>query len=409
MSDDRIKASGNSSNEKRVYRLAPCPDYDLERMETWLSDMAAEGLYLHSDGFFLGFGNFYRAEPKEVRYHLSASYYPIKWLDYAQPDSEQLDMSEDLGWKYICSRGQFYIFMTEDMNAPELDSDPEVRALALNMVRKRVARSSLNLVFWAFVYPAIYHAFAFVRASIVLGTPLVIFLSALLIWDVISTFRRRRHLKKLSERLAYSGPLERVEWRDYGKKRLIGQFINLAGWLLAIVLIGARILYVYELETAVDDYTGEIPFATLTDIVEGEYEGSVWGENTVEVMSDILAPTAMLLRETAEIRKPDGEVFSGGLHVDYYETAAPWLARELAKEYRRYDWIKNRLDGGLEYVEVPGLEADLVYAYKVGSIYSTKVIIVEENKMICVYGYLDLRAMPIEDWVCVIYDSIVEE
>lgn len=28
---------------RRSYRLPPCPEYDIEGMESWLSDMAADG------------------------------------------------------------------------------------------------------------------------------------------------------------------------------------------------------------------------------------------------------------------------------------------------------------------------------------------------------------------------------
>ena len=44
------------SDIQYVYRPLPCPDYDVEGMESWLTDMAAEGLVLSPDGFFASFG-----------------------------------------------------------------------------------------------------------------------------------------------------------------------------------------------------------------------------------------------------------------------------------------------------------------------------------------------------------------
>ena len=32
-------------DDKMVYRLPPCPLYDVERYESWLGDMAAAGLF----------------------------------------------------------------------------------------------------------------------------------------------------------------------------------------------------------------------------------------------------------------------------------------------------------------------------------------------------------------------------
>ena len=44
------------AEEKLIYRLTPCPARDMDTMEAWLEDMAAQGLFLTKDGFFCGFG-----------------------------------------------------------------------------------------------------------------------------------------------------------------------------------------------------------------------------------------------------------------------------------------------------------------------------------------------------------------
>ena len=61
------------SEVKTVRRYPPCPDYDVEAMESWLSDMADQGLVLSRDGFFFGFGYFEKTEPKKMRYRLEGS------------------------------------------------------------------------------------------------------------------------------------------------------------------------------------------------------------------------------------------------------------------------------------------------------------------------------------------------
>ena len=45
MSDDKIRYA---------YRFCPCFRYDIEGIQTWLEDMAAQGLVLEADGIFLG-------------------------------------------------------------------------------------------------------------------------------------------------------------------------------------------------------------------------------------------------------------------------------------------------------------------------------------------------------------------
>ena len=57
----------------RCLRLPPCPPYDVEGMESWLSDMAAKGWRLEPDDFFFGLASFSRTEPGPVRYRLEAS------------------------------------------------------------------------------------------------------------------------------------------------------------------------------------------------------------------------------------------------------------------------------------------------------------------------------------------------
>ena len=37
-------------NRETVYRLVPCPCYEVEACESWLTDMAAEGLFVEKLG-----------------------------------------------------------------------------------------------------------------------------------------------------------------------------------------------------------------------------------------------------------------------------------------------------------------------------------------------------------------------
>ena len=53
--------------------LIPCAMWDMERLESWLEDMAAKGLILEKDGFFLGFLSFIKAEPQNLAYRLEAA------------------------------------------------------------------------------------------------------------------------------------------------------------------------------------------------------------------------------------------------------------------------------------------------------------------------------------------------
>ena len=54
-----------------VLRPLPCHFYDVERMESWLQEQAAKGLFLTRWGIV--FARFRRAEPAKVRYRITAA------------------------------------------------------------------------------------------------------------------------------------------------------------------------------------------------------------------------------------------------------------------------------------------------------------------------------------------------
>ena len=60
-----------TSERQTVRRLAPCPPYDVEACESWLGDMAEQGLMLELWGLLDV--RFRREEPRPVRYRLAAA------------------------------------------------------------------------------------------------------------------------------------------------------------------------------------------------------------------------------------------------------------------------------------------------------------------------------------------------
>ena len=57
----------------KTRRWIPCADHDVEAMESWLTDLAAQGWFLEEDGFCLAWATFVRGEPRPVRYRLTSS------------------------------------------------------------------------------------------------------------------------------------------------------------------------------------------------------------------------------------------------------------------------------------------------------------------------------------------------
>lgn len=121
------------------YRLPPCPSYDIEGIESWLSDLAEKGLLLDGDGYVFGFMQFQRDIPRKVNYRLDAITHKSALFSILpqDPDPELLSFGEDCGWEYLGQFQDFYIYRSFDPNARELNTDPKVQAMALNSVKKR--------------------------------------------------------------------------------------------------------------------------------------------------------------------------------------------------------------------------------------------------------------------------------
>ena len=143
MAEERVQ------EEKRyAYRLPPCPPYDVEGIESWLSAMAAKGLVLTKDGRFMGLGIFEKTAPCALRYRLEASPKQIAALDTPAPEEEAEDLYAAYGWEYMGAWGQFFVYCTTSEDAREPNTDPKVQAIALRQLRKRELSHLFAMVFY---------------------------------------------------------------------------------------------------------------------------------------------------------------------------------------------------------------------------------------------------------------------
>ena len=109
-----------------------------------------------------------------------------------------------------------------------------------------------------------------------------------------------------------------------------------------------------------EEYAGELPFATIADIVPGKYERMGFPvTDGIQVRSDILAPVVIDFREYAAVTVTGGKAFSGGLLTDYYETVSPRLARAAAEELL----LNARLKRHYTPIELGDTGADMQAAY----------------------------------------------
>lgn len=328
------------SSKKGAVRLIPCADYDIEGLQSYFEEMAAKGLHLKKDGIFAYFASFERGEPLEARYRLDVR------EGQGRPTEEQTELCGELGWEYVDSIGVFHVFRTYDASAPELNTDAALQSLAAKRIVRDQVSSVLCLCFWLLIYPVLK-----------LDGMLLAFIID--IWWIVGSIARLVYLSRIKKRLEAGESIVRRVKRS--SARYIAPRIAFA--VLAAVTVCLFITRWSEADKGripIDEYAGELPFATIIDIVPGEYELlGFFGKDGVQVRSDMLAPVVIDYNERAQVITNGGRVFSGGLLINYYETVSPRLARAAADELL----LNARLKKGYEPIELADTGADMQAAY----------------------------------------------
>lgn len=122
-----------------IRRFVPVDSLDIPAMESWLSDLAEDGLFLVSFGTY--FAKFESRSPRKTAYRLE----PAPSL-YMMPDEKKLAFLEEFGWEYVDSVDKyFHVFRAKTEDAPEIHTDPAVQAEAY----EKLYRSQRN---WGIPY-----------------------------------------------------------------------------------------------------------------------------------------------------------------------------------------------------------------------------------------------------------------
>lgn len=413
--------SQSKDNVKYAYRLPPCPAYDVAGTERWLAEMARRGLHLAPDGFAFGIVSFERGEPAEVIYRLEAVPKVGFFDDGDTPDEEAVELAAEYGWEYVCKRGEFYIYRTEETNARELNTDPRVQALAMKALRARQRWALLDILFWVLIYPLARNGALLYRtpllSSLTFGSWLTLFCIVMITWYCARAIVRAVALERRYRRLARGEDPD--DGRSGGERRAhrhrAVSVVRVVLTVLWIVLVAVRTLnlMVETDEVTLGEYLasgGEIPFATVTELAETQGEVSDFRHimndfgNTVRVWSDPIASVNIDYCEITEVVLSDGLVIEGGLYVEYHEAANEQLAAALAREHYRFDRAKKNHDSLTLASSVP---ADLVYAYR-DNLHMPTVIIQKGNRVIraSFHRYSESTEIPIEIWAQAVAESI---
>ena len=183
---------------KHVYKITPVSMYDVRGLESWLEDMAKRGLVLNR--FRPLFCTFAHGPAQPARYRVEPY---RRVMDDALPQA-MLDLYQDFGWDFACDTADLLIFTTQDPNAPEPHSDPELQgALWKKLYRSKRLGLLISLVLNLVIA---------VSAGMTLfqnGTPVLNLLTTSVLWMFV-----------VWAALLYSLPRE---WADVKRLGLIAQ------------------------------------------------------------------------------------------------------------------------------------------------------------------------------------------
>ena len=222
-----------------LWQPIPCPLSDIEGLESWLGDMAAQGLVPVTIG--QNFARFRYSQPKAVRYRLNAKPAPETFLEFAPgtPDGEERALAQECGWYYVTAVGDFFLYACEDSDAPELNTDPQVQALSLRYAKRQVFAPAGLLAYWLVTFWVRY-------AMGVWHTPVIDFVElgwlsfcylGLLAAALVSVVHNTVLLYRFSARLTRGAEPERHKnWRKGAGRYLVGRvlaallFVDLCGF-----------------------------------------------------------------------------------------------------------------------------------------------------------------------------------
>lgn len=357
---------------KLVYRLIPCPQYDVSGMECWLSEMAEEGLILQKDGFLFGFATFEKTTPQRIRYSLqAASKSTSMWSDnMGAPDSEEIELSQEFGWEYVASRGEFHVYRTNNFQARNLHTDKDVQVLAMNAMKKRQRDILMSVIFYTIVYPYIIMRGKILMSMIHIGTIPMTLVMISVLWMATNSIFRAIKLMRLRRKVLNGGPIgSGSNWKKgrllYHASNVFRNCVYVVSILLLLKTWGT--LAIYENYIPLTEYKGDVPFKTMAEFIPGgkiELLNFQMGNiNTVREWSDVLSPVNYEWDENGSVSTEEGFVYSGGLEVVYHETKAEWIADRLFTEYLRKG--KQEKEFEILNLELEGLDEVTAYVTKV--------------------------------------------
>ena len=325
--------------ERLIHRICPCFANNIEGMQSWLEDLATEGLFLEPEGRTLTVFSFRRGAPQKVRYRMEAVESRGFWSASDGPDPDMRETFAQMGWEYLVYFGSFHIYRCSDPLAPELNTDPAVQAATLQSLKKQQRGSTAYAVLYPLVYTFLTNrTMSPFRLAVTAGPWLMVSIVGFFLWAFLSSLCTCIRLGRYQRRLKAGEPL--TVRKDWKKSSHTAKWLRLLpGTLVLIMLLslGSLLLKTAERQP-LDAAPEELPFVTLEEIFpEAEIDrmGTSMDYNTFMTYDNALSSNYEW-NEAGDVKLEDG-VYYCLVRMDFHDSAAPWLAKHTARDYYRYE------------------------------------------------------------------------
>jgi len=373
---------------KYTFRLVPCSIYDYEIMESWLEDLALQGLVLENISH--GIAKFRKQKMQNIRYRLTVI--PAERMDvyeWIPGKSELISLCEAAGWKYICQRGQFGIFVTTDETVEELHTEPGLQHMDYKGYVNWWSLSGYTFMFLSFCYLfwSSFIRYGFFVTWAQQGSHIFLTLLAMMAGNFLMLIRQWMCPVVLYRKLKQEGiSHEKKPWRIHA---LGYRIVMVALILLYTVGFGSVLCsiaaghdyYDYEEwpQAALMEYQESLPLATMDDAMRSMFSDAVPLENErdarVVTEKRFIAPVMCIMDAEGSYQISDGTRVQCNTIIEYYETRSPWIAQQMAKEQYKCDqrlkWYHSE--------ETPELGVEYAVAYNA---FWPTILLVEDNKYV---------------------------
>ncbi len=310
--------------------------YDIGKMESYLSDMAKEGLFLA--GMSQSYNIFKVNEPADMEYRIE---FGEKVLN-----NEMREMYEMSGWSYVCSIKGIHIFRAAASDTlVEIHTDPEEQSYTLRKSCKmfvRLISFEIALLLIMITLSAL--------VTMISGTPVLNLLEnnfifiiniALMFYILFEIVRQMQTLIQIKKRLQMGFYINHHEqWKKRSASKIIIYTISAVALILCLASITCNIRTLVGAITGSSNYelklTTELPVVRLNDIekLESPVIRTDYLKYSKHPLSNVSVKYNVFMKEyeineefAQENMTWEGETYTPSIRTNYYKVYPSFMVK----------------------------------------------------------------------------------